>query len=113
MNLSFFKDNFVVKSESMSLAEYLDACKTDASIYATPAERLLKAVGEPIFVDTSKDPRLSRIFSNRIIRTYAPFNNFFGLEDVIDQCISYMRHAAQGLEANKQILYLLGPVWSA
>ena len=32
------------------------------------------------------------------------------MEDSIEQVVSYFRHAAQGLEEKKQILYLLGPV---
>ena len=32
------------------------------------------------------------------------------MEDAIEQVVSYFRHAAQGLEEKKQILYLLGPV---
>src|SRR6478736_5724251 len=31
-------------------------------------------------------------------------------EEAIEQIVSYFRHAAQGLEEKKQILYLLGPV---
>src|SRR3546814_2765460 len=34
----------------------------------------------------------------------------YGMEECIDQIVSYFRHAAQGLEEKKQILYLLGPV---
>ena len=32
------------------------------------------------------------------------------MEDAIEQVVSYFRHASQGLEEKKQILYLLGPV---
>ena len=32
------------------------------------------------------------------------------MEETIEQIVSYFRHAAQGLEEKKQILYLLGPV---
>src|SRR3712207_2177376 len=32
------------------------------------------------------------------------------MEEVIEQVVSYFRHAAQGLEERKQVLYLLGPV---
>ena len=32
------------------------------------------------------------------------------MEDTIEKIVSYFRHAAQGLEEKKQILYLLGPV---
>ena len=48
--------------EELSLQEYLELCKAEPSVYATAAERLLMAIGEPEFVDTSKDSRLSRIF---------------------------------------------------
>ncbi len=94
----------------LSVQDYLELCKTDKSVYGSPAERLLKAIGDPILVDTKSDPRLSRIFSNAIIRTYPSFKDFYGMEDTIDSIVSFLRHSAQGLEESKQILYLLGPV---
>ncbi|MCP5179444.1 MAG: PrkA family serine protein kinase [Pseudomonadales bacterium] len=96
--------------EEYSLKEYLEIARADPSTYATAAERLLLAIGEPEFVDTSRDPRLSRIFSNKIIKRYPAFDEFYGMEEAIEQIVSYFRHAAQGLEERKQILYLLGPV---
>lgn len=98
------------EQEEYSLKEYLEVCKKDPTAYATAAERLLLAIGEAETVDTSKDPRLSRIFSNKIIKRYAVFDNFYGMEECIEQIVSFFRHAAQGLEEKKQILYLLGPV---
>ncbi len=98
------------QEEEYSLQEYLDLCKQDPGIYASPAERLLAAIGKPEMVDTSADARLSRIFSNKIIKRYSVFSDFFGMEECIEQIVSYFRHAAQGLEEKKQILYLLGPV---
>ncbi|MEM7500894.1 MAG: PrkA family serine protein kinase [Pseudomonadota bacterium] len=98
------------QQEEYSLEEYLDICKSDPSAYATAAERLLLAIGDPELVDTSNDPRLSRIFSNKIIKRYPEFDDFFGMEECIEQIVSFFRHAAQGLEERKQILYLLGPV---
>ena len=98
------------QEEEYSLQEYLDLCKQDPGIYASPAERLLAAIGEPKMVDTSADARLSRIFSNKIIKRYSVFSDFYGMEECIEQIVSYFRHAAQGLEEKKQILYLLGPV---
>ena len=32
------------------------------------------------------------------------------MEDAIEQIVAFFKHAAQGLEERKQILYLLGPV---
>ena len=98
------------KDEELTIQEFLNLCKEDKSAYANAAERLLLAIGEPEMVDTSKHPRLSRIFSNRVISRYKTFQDFYGMEEAIEQIVSYLKHAAQGLEERKQILYLLGPV---
>jgi len=97
----------------MSIQEYLEGCKKDPSMYASPAERLLKSIGNPEIIDTSKDLRLSRIFSNRTIKVYPAFKDFFGIEETIESIVGFLRHAAQGLEEKRQILYLLGPVGSS
>ncbi|HUH38200.1 MAG TPA: PrkA family serine protein kinase [Spongiibacteraceae bacterium] len=99
-----------ILEEEYSLQEYLELCKSDPGTYASAPERLLAAIGEPEMIDTSRDPRLSRIFQNKIIRRYQAFHEFFGMEEAIEQMVSFFRHAAQGLEEKKQILYLLGPV---
>ncbi len=99
-----------VKQEAMSLRDYLLAARDDPMYYASAAERMVKAIGEPEMFDTSKDPRLSRIFFNRTIRRYKAFDGFFGMEDTVERIVSYFRHAAQGLEEKRQVLYLLGPV---
>src|SRR3954449_7845946 len=78
--------------------------------YANAAERLLAAIGEPQMIDTAKDPRLGRIFLNRTMRLYPAFADFYGMEETIERIVGFFRHAAQGLEERKQILYLLGPV---
>ena len=96
--------------EEISLEEYLAECKRNPLAYATAAERMLQAIGEPQMVDTRNDTRLSRIFANKTIKIYPAFAEFYGMEDAIEQVVSYFRHAAQGLEEKKQILYLLGPV---
>lgn len=99
-----------VQQEEMSLMEYLELCKKDPWSYANAAERMLEAIGEPEVIDTSRDPRLSRIFSNKLIKQYPAFQEFYGMEEAIEQIVSYFKHASQGLEEKKQILYLLGPV---
>ncbi|OGB27549.1 MAG: PrkA family serine protein kinase [Burkholderiales bacterium RIFCSPLOWO2_02_FULL_57_36] len=98
------------REEEYSLQEYLEICKRDRLAYASAAERMLKAIGEPELLDTRHDPRLSRIFANKVIKIYPAFREFYGTEEVIEQVVAYFRHAAQGLEERKQILYLLGPV---
>src|SRR4029077_1919246 len=90
--------------------EDLELGKRDPSAYATAAERMLAGIGEPELVDTRNDQRLGRLFGNRVIRRYPAFGEFFGMEDAIEQIVAFFKHAAQGLEERKQILYLLGPV---
>ncbi len=112
--LDKYKKDFQKHTEvELTLQQYLDLCKKDPSAYASAAERLLKAIGEPELVDTSKNPRLSGIFSNKVIRVYKAFSDFYGLEDIIESIIAYFRHSAQGLEESRQILYLVGAVGSA
>ncbi|HEX7007260.1 MAG TPA: PrkA family serine protein kinase [Alphaproteobacteria bacterium] len=98
------------KREEISLHDYLRGCRDDPMMYATAAERLIAAIGEPEIIDTSTDPRLGRIFLNRTIKIYPAFKDFFGMEETIQRIVGYFQYAAQGLEERKQILYLLGPV---
>ncbi|MGP9801659.1 PrkA family serine protein kinase [Rheinheimera sp. NSM] len=98
------------KEEEYSIQEFLALCKDDKSCYASAAERLLLAIGQPELTDTAQDPKLSRLFSNRVIARYPAFSEFYGMEEAIEQIVSYLKHSAQGLEERKQILYLLGPV---
>jgi serine protein kinase len=109
--IASFREDFSTRlSEGMSIEEYLTLCKEDKTTYATPAERMLAAIGEPKTVDTSRDERLGRIFGNRNVRFYPAFSDFYGMEDTVERIVNYFRHAAQGLEERKQVLYLLGPV---
>ncbi|HEX4507594.1 MAG TPA: PrkA family serine protein kinase [Alphaproteobacteria bacterium] len=98
------------RQQEMPLLDYLELCKTDPTAYATAAERMVAAIGEPEIIDTAKDARLGRIFMNRTIKIYPAFAEFFGMEDTVERIVNYFRFAAQGLEERKQILYLLGPV---
>ena len=98
------------RQHRLSLREYLEGCRSDPTMYAGTAERMLRAIGEPELVDTSRDARLGRIFMNRTIKVYSAFKDFYGLEETIERIVGFFRHAAQGLEEKKQIMYLLGPV---
>src|SRR5215469_2988552 len=106
----FAKQYDTQKEAEMSLEDYLKACAREPMAYASASERMLAAIGEPEMVDTSADPRLGRIFMNRTIRVYPSFVDFYGMEETIERIVGYFRHAAQGLEERKQVLYLLGPV---
>ena len=107
---SFTRSYDARRAADMSLADYLQGCRSDPMMYASAPERILAAIGAPEMVDTAKDPRLGRIFMNRTVRLYPAFSEFYGMEETIERIVSFFRHAAQGLEERKQILYLLGPV---
>src|SRR3954447_6408699 len=98
------------KQTEMPLQDYLKGCRDDPLMHASAPERLLAAIGEASMIDTSQDQRLGRIFMNRTIKVYPAFEDFYGMEETIERIVGFYRHAAQGLEERKQILYLLGPV---
>ena len=98
------------KQTELSLRDYLTLCRDSPTTFANAAERMIAAIGEPEVIDTSMDPRLGRIFMNRTIKRYPTFSDFFGMEETIERIVGFFKHAAQGLEERKQILYLLGPV---
>ena len=108
--LNTIKKNFTQSEKDLTIQDYLELCKKDNTVYASPAERMLDAIGKPELIETKLDERLSRIYSNRTIKRYPSFSEFYGMEDTIEQIVSFFKHAAQGLEEKKQILYLLGPV---
>ena len=112
--LQKYKKTYKNKEERvLTLENWLSEAKRTPALYATTSERMLKAIGEPRVIDTSKDVRLGRVFGNRELRTYAPFEEFYGIEDPIERIVSFFRHASQNLEESRQVLYLLGPVGSA
>ena len=98
------------KVEEISLQDYLLGCRDNSLMRATAAERMMAAIGEPELIDTSQDQRLGRIFLNRTIKRYPAFAKLYGMEETIERIVGFFRHASQGLEERKQILYLLGPV---
>ena len=111
--LSKIKSEYKVDKNEMSLIDYLKLSGEDKMAYSSYSERILKAIGKAEIVDTKDDPQLSRIHQNKKLRIYPAFSDFYGMEHVIDNIVSFFKHAAQGLEESKQILYLMGPVGSA
>lgn len=108
--LKTIKSDFNSDSKEITMNQYLNLCKKDSKTYSSPSERILDAIGEPELIQTKNDERLSRIHSNKVIKRYPAFNDFYGMEDTVEQIVSFFKHAAQGLEEKKQVLYLLGPV---
>ena len=77
--LEKIKTNYSASTNEMTVAAYLDECKKNPKVYAKPAERILDAIGEAEMVDTRQDPVLSRIFSNKRIKVYPAFRDFYGM----------------------------------
>jgi serine protein kinase len=67
-------------------------------MYDNAAKRLLKAIGEPEVINTKDSPRLSRIFSNKVIKTYDSFKDFYGMEEAIEQIVEFLKFSSQNLE---------------
>jgi len=111
--LNKIKNEFKVDKKETTIQSYLKKCSSDPSMYASAPERILKAIGDPKIIDTKDDPRLSRIYQNKKIKVYPSFKDFYGMEQTIENIVSFFKHSAQGLEESKQILYLMGPVGSA
>jgi serine protein kinase len=108
---SEYRDAFVrSQHDEMGIEDFLHYCKGDRMAYASAHECVLEAIGKPRLVNTADDPRLSRIFQNRVIQSWDTFSDFHGMEETLMQLYAYFLHAAQGLEERKQVLYLLGPV---
>ena len=102
---SEFRESFVrAQDEEMGLEEFLQYCKTDRMAYATAHDCVLEAIGKPTLLNTAEDPRLSRIFQNRIIQSWETFAEFHGMEDTLMSLYAYFLHAAQGLEERKQVV---------
>ena len=53
---------------------------------------MLAGIGEPELIDTRNDQRMSRIFGNRTIRRYPAFREFYGMEEAIEQIVSFFKH---------------------
>lgn len=109
-----FKEEYErTQTVEMTFRQYLEACRNDPMMYATAAQRLLKAIGEPTFIDTRNDERLGRLFQGRKIKVYESFKDFYGMEEVVEEVVGFLTQAAQGLECSRQVMFCVGPVGSA
>ncbi|MCZ2720793.1 hypothetical protein O1D97_03825 [Marinomonas sp. 15G1-11] len=61
------------RKEDITLDEYLTFSESDPEAYVSSAERLLKSIGKPILIDTSKYSRMNRTFSSKVSKLYLVF----------------------------------------
>ena len=70
------------REEELSLEEYLDLCKRDPLAYATAAERMLKAIGEPRDGRHAQRPAAVAHLRQQGHQASIPaFAEFYGMED--------------------------------
>src|SRR5947209_13603725 len=72
------------REEELSIEEYLAECRRNPVAYATAAERMLKAIGDPKLVDTRNDPRMSRTFANKVIKIHPALDETYGMMEAIE-----------------------------
>nr|WP_325205863.1 hypothetical protein [Vibrio sp. 03_296] len=56
-------------------------------------------------------PRLSRIFSNRVISRYKTFKDFYEWKKRLNRSSTYLKHAAQGLEVTQTDPFTYWALW--
>src|SRR5438477_13007366 len=97
------------KQHRMSLREFLEGSRADPVMYASTAERMITAIGEPELVDSAKDARLGRISMTRTAKVYPASKDSYGLAEHIRRTVVSFRHAAQALDGKKPSPYTRGP----
>lgn len=95
--------------------DYYDYVKANPAVVETSYQRLTRAIlvhGVDI-IDTADNPRLNRLYGRRPrkLKQFRFFKDeFYGIDEVIEEIMSFLISAAQGGEECRQVLYLVGPV---
>lgn len=95
------------KPEPMSVHDWLLSCPTNPGAYANAADRLAKAIGGAVIVDTKQSDKQERIvFEQKKIARYTPFSRLYDKEDTINKLVMQIKDGAS------KIIVLRGPVGS-
>jgi serine protein kinase len=100
------------KKFSGTLMDYIEMVEKDPSIVKSSHKRLYEALAEHgSYPMPDSDSRKYKIFDGESLKIYKYFENeFFGMENVISQLMSFLSSAAQRGEESRQVLLLMGPV---
>lgn len=98
-----------------SFVEYLELVKQDPSrvhlAHRTVYDMLI-SYGVKDILNTD-DPRTKRLYKDSGLKTYGFFSDeFYGIENTVDQIVRYFHSAALKGEESRQVIYFLGPVGS-
>lgn len=97
-----------------SFLDYLEIVQQNPKVVKLAHERIYDLiVGENVkIIKTEEDSRLRRIYGHDIIKKYAFFKDFYGIDKIIMKLARYFYAAAMQGEESRQVLYLVGPVGS-
>ena len=101
--LKKYQDNSKVSFEEMTLGEYISLLKKNKGIHKGAHKRVL---------DMILSYGVERGSDDKIIKYNFFDNEIFGIEDSIEEIMSYLRAAASGSEVGKRILLMYGPTSS-
>lgn len=90
--------------------EYLELVKKNPQIVKSASAR----IHEMIATEGKKiidNEQVRRIFGAPLT-AYNFFHDFYGIETTIEEIVNFFKAASSGLEASRQVLYLMGPVGS-
>ena len=95
-----------------TLIDYVELVQSNPSIAKLAHRRLYDAIiSKGLNPMQDDDPRKRKIFNNDSIKIYDYFKDeFFGMENVIQKLMRFMKGAALRGEESRQVLLLMGPV---
>ena len=113
--LKLIKDKRAEKKEEKfdgTLIDYVELVQQNPEIAKLAHKRLYDAILEHGLEEmSSEDPRKRKIFNGDSVKVYDYFKHeFFGMENVIERLMRFLKAAALRGEESRQVLLLMGPV---
>lgn len=91
--------------------EYLELVKEDPDIAVHSHKKLYDSILNHGVKELEDENRKRKIFSGEDVRVYDYFDSeFFGMENVIEKVMNFLRSASLRGEESRQVLLLMGPV---
>ncbi|OUU74668.1 MAG: serine protein kinase [Methylococcaceae bacterium TMED69] len=102
----------VSKKFEGTFLDYLEMIQKNPSIAKSSHKRLFEAItGKGSSVLADDDPRKRKVFNGDAVKVYDYFSSeFFGMENVIEKIMRFLKGAAMRGEESRQVLLLMGPV---
>ena len=98
------------KVEEIALQDYLLACRDDPGMRAARGGENDRRDRRARTGRYQPRPEAQPDISEPNDQALPAFADLYGMDETIERIVGFFRHASQGLDERKQILYLLGPV---